>query len=1243
MHQRISLPEGQSGSVGQGEGVVPPRPRRNTLGPFHSSPPVSCPVTVPRTRKCGRTASMNETSSLCSPSRTHFSLSAHVLSPPSSPSCRVGAWSPLITEEPQLLGSSPSSRYLNIPESCSSSRSSSCSPRPSSHQFFSSSKMSTLLTPSYLPAPIPTYTRPPPYAANEQFQDIIFLPTSPSSTMHFIMPNGVLIILTVSNAASLAEIKADLWEKAREYPLYGLLHDMNNYHFATPARRSASRTVSGPADVVELLEEEMTLKDVAPFLTFMKVIERKGNEAEKILNKDIGNLIGKNLADFAALKNPEVNEFRWKMKVLCDEAVKERAGRPWNQRVQYKYPCSIDPSPSMPIYLEKKLTEANDKHILVSVRFSFEVLKVESTFTLRVEPDILPNRLMEQALNKFNTLESSRLPVGTFNKANYIFKTVGREEYLVEEVPMFRYMIVQEHLAMREQHPLLVIVVERSLLDVDEDENQYMETGGPDSSSEGVRKSFSSMTLSKKKSLNVVSSWTVSENFRVELGIISKLNLIGQGNTMVRVVGGLYHGTLVLCEKQQTDLLQVSGDAVSIDKSMTFDIAVCDLPRSARLCLAILEESHPTVQQQQQQKKKANTSALPEDPRGVAWVNISVFDYRRGLRRGAMTLYCWSVQHNVDLPKPLGTVVSNPDHEAATAVTLTFPRYHQTCDLMYPAQSTLMDTAKQQPREQVVPTLEDRAYLKRIVKSPPCDPDMEIFEQDRKKLWNLRWYCATEMPNILPRLLDCVDWYSRIQVSQVTELLDQWPKMEPRYALELLDYNYAEPVVRDYAVECIAKFSDEDLLLYLLQLTQALKHENHLNCTLAEFLLHRALNNTKIGHFLFWHLRSEMHVPSVSIRFGLILETYCKGAQEHMKLLTKQLEALIKFRELRHRAMKLKSSKSRDALQELLRTKEMQAAYTNFRNLLDPTQNLSAIKPERCRSMDSKMAPLWLVFESEEDDDVSLLYKNGDDLRQDMLTLQTIRIMDNLWKKRGLDFKMNPYRCMSTANLEGLIEGVRHATTIANIQRDKGMLAVTCPFRKGSLLEWLRDKNPTEASLNKAVSEFTRSCAGYCVATYVLGIADRHSDNIMVMENGQLFHIDFGHILGHFKEKFGFKREHQPFVLTHDFIYVITKGSPNSPKKSDEFEKFKKNCEEAYMILREYGTFIISLFAMMISTGLQELQDERDLAYINDRLQLSLSDEEALQHFRKEFGEAMKNSWKTSLNWAFHAMAKDNR
>ena len=37
----------------------------------------------------------------------------------------------------------------------------------------------------------------------------------------------------------------------------------------------------------------------------------------------------------------------------------------------------------------------------------------------------------------------------------------------------------------------------------------------------------------------------------------------------------------------------------------------------------------------------------------------------------------------------------------------------------------------------------------------------------------------------------------------------------------------------------------------------------------------------------------------------------------------------------------------------------------------------------------------------------------------------------------------------------------------------------------------------------------------------------------------QMFHIDFGHILGNYKRKFGIRRERVPFVLTEDFLHII--------------------------------------------------------------------------------------------------------
>lgn len=64
---------------------------------------------------------------------------------------------------------------------------------------------------------------------------------------------------------------------------------------------------------------------------------------------------------------------------------------------------------------------------------------------------------------------------------------------------------------------------------------------------------------------------------------------------------------------------------------------------------------------------------------------------------------------------------------------------------------------------------------------------------------------------------------------------------------------------------------------------------------------------------------------------------------------------------------------------------------------------------------------------------------------------------------------------------------------------------------------------------------------------------------------------------------------------------------------------------------------------MMISTGLPELSSEADLNYLRETLVLEMSEQEALAHFRAKFYEALANSWKTSLNWASHNLAKNNK
>lgn len=72
-------------------------------------------------------------------------------------------------------------------------------------------------------------------------------------------------------------------------------------------------------------------------------------------------------------------------------------------------------------------------------------------------------------------------------------------------------------------------------------------------------------------------------------------------------------------------------------------------------------------------------------------------------------------------------------------------------------------------------------------------------------------------------------------------------------------------------------------------------------------------------------------------------------------------------------------------------------------------------------------------------------------------------------------------------------------------------------------------------------------------------------------ERLQLFHIDFGHILGHFKEKFGFRRERVPFVLTHDFVHVINKGQTKG--EIMEFQAFQKLCKSVSIYVTVHFIF----------------------------------------------------------------------
>uniref|UniRef100_A0A4W4HAJ5 Phosphatidylinositol-4,5-bisphosphate 3-kinase n=1 Tax=Electrophorus electricus TaxID=8005 RepID=A0A4W4HAJ5_ELEEL len=635
------------------------------------------------------------------------------------------------------------------------------------------------------------------------------------------------------------------------------------------------------------------------------------------------------------------------------------------------------------------------------------------------------------------------------------------------------------------------------------------------------------------------------------------------------VQAGLFHGGELLCKVVTSSEVSVCSDPVW-DQKLVFDINLCDLPRMSRLCFTLYGVLEKT-KKQRSTKKKNKKADCP-----LAWVNTMVFDYKDQLKTGEFLLSTWP-------SAPEGCCYERGGKILLIRLCEQSVRIHKTEGIgqVYTA-LTRCDPSR---------CCSQHLKLKEIVDNKN---HTEFFEHEKELLWKLRLDVRAHYPESLSKLLLITKWNKHEDVAQMVCLLRTWRDLPPLHALELLDYTFPDPHVRSFTIRCLKKLGDEELFQYLLQLVQVLKYESYLDCDLTTFLLERALSNKKIGHFLFWHLRSEMHVASVSLRFGLILEAYCRGSIYHIKSLMKQVSTAREVILLiSHSILQMDFSCSQ--------------LYT-FKNwLLGSTHTPGSTYPVN--------------------------------LRQDMLTLQMIQLMDVLWKTEGLDLRMVPYGCLSTGNKTGLIEVVKNADTIANIQRNSSNNAATAAFNKDALLNWLKSKNP-EDKLDQAIEEFTLSCAGYCVATYVLGIGDRHSDNIMIRENGQLFHIDFGHFLGNFKAKFGINRERVPFILTYDFVHVIQQGRTNN---SEKFERFRECCEQAYKILCRNGTLFVNLFALMRAAGLPELSCSKDIQYLKDSLALGRSEEEALKNFKVKFNEALRESWKTKVNWMMHTVAKDNR
>lgn len=503
-------------------------------------------------------------------------------------------------------------------------------------------------------------------------------------------------------------------------------------------------------------------------------------------------------------------------------------------------------------------------------------------------------------------------------------------------------------------------------------------------------------------------------------------------------------------------------------------------------------------------------------------------------------------------------------------------------------------------------------------------------------------------PEALPKFLLAVDWCNPDHARTAIELMARWKAPEPINALQLLDASFGHPRVRQYAVRCLEPLPDEDLAEFLLQLTQVLKYEPFHDSPLAHFLLRRALRNVRlIGMRLFWHLRSEMHLPQFSTRFGLLLRAYLTHCGAHRQELTQQHDVqqlLQNVADAVQTAADTGRVKGKSALKQFCRAelRKLDAQLPPvFPLCLDPRMVARGLDVDNCTVMMSAKKPLWLVMKNVDSperggENIHVMFKSGDDLRQDQMTLQLLRCMKKIWVAEGVDMRLTPYGCVSTGDEIGMLQCVMNAKTVNDLIEKKGTWGA---FDETSIYAYLKDENKSDSDYKRAVQNFVHSCAAYTVAMYVMGVGDRHSDNMMVKKDGHIFHIDFGHFLGHFKTKkvagMKFNRERSPFVFTKEMAFVMYDDSIKSRKLRDQvhYQRFARLCCAGYNALRKHGHTLINLFRLMIPAAMPELTTDQDITYMLKVLDLDLTDEQAADKFKKEIEASLSDTYRRMDNW----------
>ena len=439
--------------------------------------------------------------------------------------------------------------------------------------------------------------------------------------------------------------------------------------------------------------------------------------------------------------------------------------------------------------------------------------------------------------------------------------------------------------------------------------------------------------------------------------------------------------------------------------------------------------------------------------------------------------------------------------------------------------------------------------------------------------------------------------------------------------------------IREYAISKLSQLKNEELNFILLQLVQAIRYEDistkNVDSPLVEFLISSCCKDTILSSSFFWFIECESDTsdqgPKTSEQEKEITEIFGKIRDKFFEYITKYPEILkiinneLSFKEeLVSISNKLSQvskveNKKKELYNLIENEKKNSFQETEYYLPIDPRLKIKGTITEGCTVFKSAKCPVKYTFKVTEDtkkynnhadkDHMRIMFKYGDDLRQDQLILQMISYMDSLLKNMHLDYEFTTYKTLATSKSDGFVEFVPNSKTIFDIKK----------LYNNQIRAYYEEiSGKDEKILNKKLDSYINSCAGYCVVTYILGIGDRHLENLMIDNNGRLFHIDFGYILG--KDP---KPMPPPIKLCKEMVECM------GGKGSKRYEEFQQKCVNAYWVLRDNARVIVNMFYLMIDSGIPELNNIDNLKKLHEKFVPQKNKQEASNYILDNLRESV--------------------